>query len=289
MYLRIPPLLLLFVILIGCGEDGLIDPHGDVEIPPPPSDGFLAVDFPTNTGSAWTYANTATGQEFTLRIEGTRDISGFTHRQMTISELQPPLPNGVNRDAIDHLTANALYFRLDSDFFDFPLPISSTYFMKTPRAFIESAFDAYIPFLDNPVIHQKHFPERLIWDFPLQVGKRWTVFNKTTPRARHVVRRVLDANVPITVPTGRYDAYLVEEEILGLSQVEAVSEVGDPPQIVLARYKPARYWVVPNVGVVKYQYDFLTPIMTDTQGIVNLLRSVTWELITAELPEADAR
>ena len=146
-------LICLAISLSGCGEDGLLDPHGDVDVQPLSTEGFQAVDFPTTNGSAWTYANVDTGQTFTARIEGTRDISGFTHRQMTIGELRPPFANGVNRDAVDHLTANALYFRIDSDFFEFPLPVSATYFLKTPQAYIESAFDAYIGFLDNPIFH----------------------------------------------------------------------------------------------------------------------------------------
>ena len=97
--------LFFFVLLsiLGCGEEGLIDPHGEVELSPPSSEGFQASDFPTNNGSAWTYLNVGFGlynpgqdeiiqelleETFTIRIEGIRDISGFTHRQATVSEIR---------------------------------------------------------------------------------------------------------------------------------------------------------------------------------------------------------
>ncbi|MCZ6681377.1 MAG: hypothetical protein O7E52_29535 [Candidatus Poribacteria bacterium] len=268
----------------------MIDPHGDVDIPPPPSEGFQAVDLPTNNGSAWTYVNVDTGQEFTVRIEGTRDISGFTHRQMTYSELDPPQLDGINREVVDHLSANSLYFRLDSDFFQFPFPLFATYFLKSPQSYIESAFDVFISFIDNPVFHQKHFPSRLIWDFPLHVGKEWTVFeSQTTPPAR-VIRRVIGSNVRVTIPAGNYDAYLIEEEIDGLSQQEALKQVGDPPRLEPGRYEPARYWVVPNVGVVKYQYTFFTQLPTTNPDVaLTLVRSATFELSESELPGTSSR
>ncbi len=273
--------LISFVIIcsvMSCGEDGVIDLHGDVEIPAPSSEGFQAVDFPTNSGSAWAYVNVSTEREFTLRIEDTRDIEGFTHRQMTVSELRPRQPDSVNREPIDHLSANALYLRIDSTFLNFALPIFATYFLKTPQSYVESAFDVFLPGFDNPVLHQKHFPSRLIWDFPLRVGKEWIVFeNKTLPATR-VVRRVIDANVPVTVPAGSYTAYVIEEEIVGLSREDAVKL----PDLEPAQYEPAKYWVVPNIGVVKYEYTFLA---TDQQ-MTTLLTSVTFELKQSELPKS---
>ncbi len=287
--------------VISCGEEGLIDPHGDVDIAAPPSEGLRAVDFPTNNGSAWTYVSAETGAAFTLSIEGVRDIGGITHRQMTVSEIEIRIPGQpdpiIGRDVVDHLSANRLYYRIDSDFLNFDLPIFATYFLKTPQSYNESAFDVFASGLDNPVIHQKHFPPRLIWDFPLwfseesQLGKEWTVFEKTTPPTTRVIRRVIDANVSVTVPAGSYDnAYLVEEEIVGLSQGEALKPVGNPPtRLELSRYEPAKYWVVPNVGVVKYQYTYLTEVTTTTGEVFDLLLSETFELSEFELPGADSR
>ena len=62
-------LTIILLSSLSCAEDGLIQPHGDAHISPPSSADFRAVDFPTNNGSAWTYVNVDTDQEFTLRIE----------------------------------------------------------------------------------------------------------------------------------------------------------------------------------------------------------------------------
>ena len=246
---RTPKILIfLLLFLVSCGEEGLIDPHGETKLPPPDTVGvFNAIDFPTDTGSAWTYINVDTDQEFTLRVRGTRDISGTTHRQMTISEISPVEPDEFNLMAVDHLTANAYYFRLDTDFFDgFPFPILATYFTKTPQALVESAYDAFVPPLPNPVFHQKHFPPRRLWDFPLEVGKEWIVFEKDIGIPVTATRFVADKNVPITVPAGSYNTYLVYEEV--------VYGVSDDPSIRLIS-PPAVYWVAPSVGVVQYRFS----------------------------------
>ena len=303
---------IVLLSFLGCGEEGLIDPHGEVELSPPSSDGFQAADFPTSNGSAWTYLNVGFGlynpgeeeviqalleETFTIRIEGTRDISGFTHRQATVSEIKSIVRTDrgeeerVFRAAVDHLSTNARYFRIDSDFLDFDLPLYATYFRNTPQTYTESAFDVYISFLDNPVLHQKHFPPRLIWDFPLQVGKEWTVFETKTSPAHQVIRRVVSANVSITVPAGTYNnAYLVEEEIVGLSQLPALKFSDDSQQLEAANYEPAKYWVVPNHGVVKYQYTYLLTERELTDGVfVNLLFSRDFELSDFDLPDDNLR
>ena len=303
-----------FVLLsiLGCGEEGLIDPHGEVELSPFSGEGLQASSFPTNNGSAWTYLNVGLGlynpgqeeavldlqeETFTIRIEGTRDISGFTHRQATVSEIRAIVltergeEERFFRAAVDHLSANARYYRIDSDFLDFDLPLFATYFLKTPQAYIESAFDVFVSFLDSPVLHQKHFPQRLLWDFPLQIGKAWTVFETKTLPAHRVIRRVIDANVSVTVPAGSYNnAYLVEEEIAGLSQLPALKLSDDFQTLEEANYEPARYWVVPNVGIVKYQYTYLLTDRMLTNGVVvNILFSGDFELSQFELPDDNSR
>jgi hypothetical protein len=302
----------MFSSIFGCGEEGLIDPHGEVELSPASSEGFQTSDFPTNNGSAWTYRNVGFGlynsgqgetvldlkeETFTIRIEGTRDIGGFTHRQATVSEIRSIVltdrgeEERLFRTAVDHLSANARYYRLDADFLDFDLPLFATYFLKTPQAYTESAFDVYVFFLDNPVLHQKHFPPRLLWDFPLLVGKEWTVFETKTSSALRVVRRVTDADVSVTVPAGSYNnAYLVEEEIVGLPQLPALKLSEDFQTLEVANYEPAKYWVVPDVGVVKYQYPY---ILTETElangAVVNIIVSGDFELGQFELPDDNSR
>ncbi len=244
--LRYYSIILILLLLSACGDEGLVDPHGEITLPPPDSTGFRAIDFPTATGSAWTYTNVDTHQEFTLRVEGTRDIGGTTHRQMTVSAITTEDPNELTLDTVDHLAANAYYFRLDTDFYDvFPFPVLATYFFKTSDALIESAFDIYLP-LENPVFHAKHFPTRRLWEFPLEVGKQWTVFEKTAGTPVSVTRYVVEKNVPITVPAGSYSTYIVQEEV-------TYADSEDPSIFLIS--PPAIYWVAPSVGIVQYRYN----------------------------------
>ena len=304
--------LLALLSILSCGEEGLIDPHGETKFSPSFSAGFQASELPTNNGSAWTYLNVGPGlynpgqgetivevleETFTIRIEGTRDINGFTNRQATISEVTATVlaertvfnqrgeeervlqaEERIFREPVNHLSANALYFRFDADFLDVDLPLFATYFSRIPQAYTESAFDVFVGFFDNPVLHQKHFPPRLIWDFPLQIGKEWTVFESPTLPPRRVVRRVIDAPVSVTVPAGSYNnAYLVEEEIVDWSELSG-----------LQSYEPAKYWVVPNVGVVKYQYTSPDWALRIQLG-VSLPFSRDFELSHFELPDDHSR
>ena len=239
-------IILFFLFFVGCGDEGLVDPHGETTLPPPETTGFHAVDFPTATGSAWTYINVDTNQEFTVRVEGTRDISGTTHRQMTISALTTEKPDEFTLEAVDHLSANAYYLRLDTEFHEgFPYPLLATYFFKTPQALIESAFDIVLP-IDNPIFHQKHFPPRRLLDFPLEVGKEWVVFEKTIGIPVTVTRYVAGKNEQVTVPAGSYTTYVVHEEVVYGDSPEPSAFLISPPAI---------YWIAPSVGIVQYRYS----------------------------------
>lgn len=258
----------LMLLCVSCGEEGLIEPHGETKIPPQITTGTLqAIDFPTDTGSSWTYINVDTEQEVTLRIGGTRDISGTTHRQMTISELKPTPPDVFPFESIDHLSSNAYYFRLDTEFFDgFPFPVLATYFTKTPQALTESAFDVILP-LDNPLFHQKHFPARKLWDFPLEVGKQWVVFEKDIGIPVSATRFVAEKDVQITVPAGSFNTFIVYEEVVYSESEDSTIRLISPPAV---------YWVAPSVGVVKYRFSRYRA--TDT------FQTQTFELTRLHLP-----
>ena len=242
---------LFWCVLFGCGDEGLVDPHGETTLPAPERVGLHAVDFPTVTGSAWTYVNVETEQEFTRRVAGTRDISGTTHRQMTFSELTSEDSEDISLETVDHLAANAYYLRLDTEFYeDFPFPIFATYFFKTAHGLVESAFDMYLPDSENvgflSIYHQKHFPPRRLWDFPLEVGKEWVVFEKTAGIPVTVTRYVASDNEQVTVPAGTYTTYVVYEEAV----------YGDSPEpSVFLISPPAIYWIAPEVGIVQYRYS----------------------------------
>ena len=249
-WLKAISIILLLLIICSCGDEGLVDPHGEITLPPPNTTGRLhAIDFPTDTGSAWTYINMDTDQEFTLRVEGTRDISGTTHRQMTVSQLNPVRTDQFNWQAIDHLVANAFYLRLDAEFLDvFPFPIFATYFSKTAQTLEESAFDIFLPSSASTVTvqHEKHFPPRRLWDFPLQVGKQWVVFEKTAGIPVKVTRYVAEKDVQITVPAGSWTTFVIHEEVV-------YGDSADPSIFLIS--PPAIYWVAPAIGVVQYRYS----------------------------------
>lgn len=261
-------IIIFLLVLIGCSEEGLIDPHGETNLTPPTASGALhAIDFPTDTGSAWTYINIDTEKEFTMHVRGTRDISGTTHRQLTISTISPVEPDEPNLIAVDHLAANAFLFRIETDFYNgFPFPILSTYFNKTPHALIESAFDVFLP-VQNPVFHQKHFPERRLWDFPLEVGKEWVVFDKTVGNPVSATRFVAQKDVLVTVPAGTYSTYVVYEEVIYGDDEEPTIRLISPPAV---------YWVAPSVGVVQYRFSQYRA--TDT------FKTETYQLKRVHLP-----
>ena len=244
-------IIFLLLFLCSCGDEGLVDPHGETTLPAPETTGFSAIDFPTAPGSAWTYVNVDTNQEFTVRVQGTRDVSGTTHRQLAIGVLTTDEPDQLSVEAVDHLVANAYYLRIDTEFFDgFAFPIFATYFFKTSQALIESAFDIYLPDSERPgflrISHQKHFPPRRLWDFPLEVGKEWVVFEKTAGIPVTVTRYVASDNERVTVPAGSYTTYVVHEEVV----------YGDSPEpSVFLISPPAIYWIAPSVGVVQYRYS----------------------------------
>ena len=67
-------LMAILLFFCSCGDEGLIDPYPEISLPKATGK-LYATDLPTDTGSAWTYINVDTDQEFTRRVEGTRDVS----------------------------------------------------------------------------------------------------------------------------------------------------------------------------------------------------------------------
>ncbi len=241
--------LLLIICFIGCGENGIFDVDWD-ETPPEKPSGLSVLEFPTKNGSAWEYVDAA-GKTYTLNIDGIKSINGVTNRILENTAGKENAPEGESAEAdkkvaiADFYAANALYFRFKGVFVPEPFPISATYFVKTADSYIESAFDAYIEFWEEPIWHLKHFPTGKLWEFPLQVDAEWEVFQNAFPEIM-TKRKVVEDKVKVTVPAGTYDnAYLVEEH--------AFSGGGQP-----MLEKPNRYWVVPDVGVVKYEYTDFT-------------------------------
>lgn len=242
--------IILLSCLFGCSEEGVFEKTADLsDYPSPEEYEFSAVDFPSANGSSWTYIETELQVEYTEKIDGVRNINGTTCRR-----LKHQLLGGTT----DFLSSNGFYLTADGEYAFRPYPVSATYFKKDLDSYTELAFEICLKGPDNlcvdeedsegkPVVHdtfkQEHFPPRKLWAFPMQVGNEWTVFKKPTNVAITVVRNVADI-VPVTVPKDSYpNAYLVEERLYFGGTIDKIDKEPD-----------ALYWVVPGVGVVKYQY-----------------------------------
>jgi hypothetical protein len=103
---------------------------------------------------------------------------------------------------------------------------------------------------------QQHFPRRRLWEFPLDEGREWVVF-QTLPIARGpgtrpqppvlAERRVRDVDAPVETPAYNGPAVVVDE------WVRALPTDGTAPP---ARGEPtATYWLAPKTGLVQYTYD----------------------------------
>lgn len=117
---------------------------------------------------------------------------------------------------------------------------------------------------------QKHLPPRRLWEFPLRVGSRWTVFETfelwdgvgVGSQPKIIAERRVASEENVVTPGYSGSALLVEEWTIGLSRDAETGELiipsiddengnGQPD-----RGEPtARYWVASGVGVVKYEYE----------------------------------
>jgi hypothetical protein len=117
---------------------------------------------------------------------------------------------------------------------------------------------------------QKHLPPRRLWEFPLMVGKRWTVFETFELRdgvgvgsqPKIIAERRVASEENVVTPGYSGPALLVEEWTVGLSRDEETGELIIPSiddengnGIPDRGEATARYWVASGVGVVKYDYE----------------------------------
>lgn len=171
------------------------------------------------------------------------------------------------RKATSHLSANGYYFRQNGDFLPIGIPIYATFFFKSATELTERAFDLFFGKALPPIMHQVHPTFRKLWVFPLKYGVEWTVFEKTKSPTVIIKRKVIQDQVQITVPAGSFTGgYLVEEIIEGKEEFSLITHPEQGKDQDAEEEKPktaakaakllpaARYWVVPNVGIVKHQY-----------------------------------
>ena len=169
------------------------------------------------------------------------------------------------RQTTDHLSSNGCYFRQNGKLLvGAALPIYATYFFKSSTEFAERAFDLYFGSTMPPIMHNVHPNFRKLWVFPLRKDVEWTVLEQTVSPTVRVKRRVVDDQVSISVPAGYFtDGYLVEEIIEGKEAFTSSSNESTKLEDLRDNTQPpddtnllpaARYWVIPHVGVVKYEY-----------------------------------
>ena len=169
------------------------------------------------------------------------------------------------RKTTDHLSANGCYFRQNGKLLiGAALPIYATYFFKSSTELTERAFDLYFGNAMPPIMHNVHPTFRKLWVFPLRKGIEWTVIEQTVSPTVKVKRRVLADQVDITVPAGHFtNGYLVEEIIEGKEAFTPINQQAtkmEQTETDLATQPntkmlpAARYWIIPNIGIVKYEY-----------------------------------
>ena len=222
-------LMLLAVIIMGCSESPF-DPEDPVptlkiawtkirisdEIP-----GVLtALDFPAADGSLWEYVSLDGEHTYTAQINGTKNVGGVTVR---IQESDSEIP----------VTQQGLLFGV---------PVRNSLFTKDIDSYTEHGFDLWLASVED-TFFQRNLPKRVLWSFPLYVGKEWTVSKSiSAPEVTYTREVVSDSNV-ITVPAGTFqNVYYVEENSVfaGLLDEEQLP--------------PSKYWIAPDVGVIKYEF-----------------------------------
>jgi hypothetical protein len=82
------------------------------------------------------------------------------------------------------------------------------------------------------------------------VGKEWTVSKSHLIPEITYTRKVVSDRGILTVPAGTF------------KNVYCVEEYASIPDLPIDEEKPSKYWLAPDVGVIKYEY--LDPILNVT-------------------------
>ena len=221
----------LCLMTAGCGEDSPFESQDSVPVKTPRS--LSALDFPTADGCSWEYISVDGEHTYTLKVAGTRNVGGFAAR---IMESDSDVP-------VDQLAS--LY----------GFPTRTSLFTKDLDSYTEHAFELWLDFL-NDTFFQRNSPKRILWSFPLYVGKEWTVSKSRLVPEITYTRKVVSDNIILTVPAGTFRG------------VYCVEEYASIPDLPIDEETPNKYWLAPDVGVIKYEYlDFISNT-TDTYELI---------------------
>jgi len=225
------------LIIAGCDDEYPFEPMDYV---PAESTGSLsALHFPTTEGCSWQYELVDEDYTFTREVTGTRYINSYS-------------TSGMESDAEFPVSDLAW---LDQLYQIYGAPVRTSYFTKDLESYTEYAVELWVESWDD-TLYQKIIPKRVLWLFPLELDKEWTVMRSYTVPEVMYTRKVISTGEVVTVPAGTFrDVFYVEEytSIAGFSDDEQM---------------PAKYWLAPDVGVIKYEYfDFLIGITTTCELI----------------------
>ena len=210
-------ILLCAIIIAGCGEEPPFEPQDSVPTETPWA--MSAHDLPTADGCSWRYISTDEEHTYTLEVAGTRNIGGLAARIMKSDSDVP----------VDLLAS--LY----------GFPIRMSFFTKDLNSYTEHALELWLG-NESDTYFQRNSPKRVLWSFPLHVGKEWVVSKSHSIPEFTYTRRVVSGNGILTVPAGTFrDVYYIEEYV----------SIGDLPA---DEENPNKYWLAPDVGVIKYEY-----------------------------------
>ena len=206
------------IIIFGCGEGSPFEPQDAVPVEMPGA--FLARHFPTADGSSWEYISADRQHTYTVKIDGTKNVGGSAVR---IQESDSDIP-------VSQLGM----------FYGFP--IRNSFFIKDLDAYTEHAFELWLASVDDTYL-QRNSPRRVLWSFPLYAGKEWVVSKSLTIPEILYTRKVVSDNGVITVPAGTFAGVYYVEEYALFADLTPDEEI-----------PPSKYWLVPDVGVIKYEY-----------------------------------
>lgn len=214
---QIACVLCLVSIITGCGEESPFEHQDSVPIEKPGS--LSALHFPTADGRSWEYISADGEHTYTAKIAGTKNVGGFTTRIME-NDSDVPMDN-----------LGSLY----------GIPIRRSFFTKDLHSYVEHAFELWLAAMDD-TFPQRNSPKRVLWLFPLYVGKEWVVSKSRTVPEFTYTRKVVSGSGVLTVPAGTFeDVYYVEEHF----------SIADFPT---GEEEPSKYWLAPDVGIIKYEY-----------------------------------
>jgi len=126
------------------------------------------------------------------------------------------------------------------------VPICRSFFTKDLHFHTEHAFEFWLGTLDD-TFFQRNSPKRVLWSFPLYVGKEWIVSKSRMVPEITYTRKVVSGNGVLTVPAGTFEGVYYVEEYASIAHLPSEEEM------------PSKFWLAPDVGVIKYEYmDYIS-------------------------------